>query len=62
MPSLIELLAALLLFATVPVSAQMLARAALHLHPRLAPPPPRVPAGTGSDGREVGNSPAGADL
>jgi len=38
--SLIEVLAAVLLFATVPVSAQMLARAALHLHPTLAPPPP----------------------
>ncbi len=38
--SLIEVLAAILLFATVPVSAQMLARAALHLHPDLAPPQP----------------------
>ncbi|HAZ60553.1 MAG TPA: Na+/H+ antiporter subunit G [Gammaproteobacteria bacterium] len=38
--SLIEVLAAILLFATVPVSAQMLARAALHMHPHLGPPPP----------------------
>lgn len=66
--SLIEVLAAVLLFATVPVSAQMLARAALHLHPGMAPPPPvgappgAVPGTATTAHPADGNSPPEARL
>jgi multicomponent K+:H+ antiporter subunit G len=57
--SLIELLTAILLFATVPVSAQMLARAAIHLRPGSVSDEQDCARETAMPGPadEVGNSP-----
>jgi len=45
-PQLHELLITLFVFLTAPVSAQLLVKAALHLNPGAAPPPPAAcPAG-----------------
>jgi multicomponent K+:H+ antiporter subunit G len=48
-PSLHEVLVTLFLFITAPVSAHLLAKAALHLRVRsLAPPPPQAESATGA--------------